>query len=230
MKAVSERRRCPQQILVDGLYPCRDKPPDPELDDRRHQAIADVLCRLPEDVYERVKRIKQSNRSFEWFLPDISELGLVYPLLPNKRPRKMGGMPIPDAKHGLSILVPYARVIYLSPLLELRAWDSIVLVVAHRLMPFVWKSGVETVQCCQDERPGTACIEFAGSGDLEMFLNIAQRDYKAEVEQWDEGGDGRCSFRIRLLVFFPIGDVACLLQAFNEHNRPKDVEQGPASE
>lgn len=186
--------------------------------------------------------------------------------------------------------MPYTRVIYLSPLLELRGWDCLVLVAAHELahvvlnhapfsyeeqsnkserevyrqvcawgfarearkmekvrkaidaeeappaenlaplVPLVWKAGIETLQYNEDERPGTACIEFAGSGDAEMFLNISQREYKVEVEQWDEGMDGRSSFRVRLLVFFSIGDIPGLVTTFNEHNRCARIDQGPASE
>ena len=95
------------------------------------------------------------------------------------------------------------------------------------LMSLLRKAGIETVQCSEEERPGAACIEFAGSGDVEMFLNIARREYKVEVEQWDEGGDGRCSFRVRFLVFFPIIDIPCLVQAFEEHNRSSGIGEGP---
>jgi hypothetical protein len=275
MEPTSQLVRSPQQILADGLYP------DPEAlepHDRRHQAVAEVLCRLPEDVYEQVKRIKLSKRSFEWFIPALGTQGLVYPFVPNFKPRTRGGVPVPSASRGMWILGPYTRVIYLSPLQELRGWDSLVLVAAHELAHVVlnhppichdqesdrcerevfrlvceWgfdrearreeatckaiegpgttsdalaplaallrEAGIETVPPYEEEQPGEACIEFAGAGDAELFLNIARRAYKVEVIQWDEGGDGEHLFRVRLVVSFPTGDVPGLSAVFIEHNR-----------
>src|SRR5690242_6257222 len=118
MNPVSQRVRSLQQVLSDKLYPDRNPSLNPESDDRRHQAVAEVLCRLLDEDYEQLKRLKHSRRSFEWFIPDLGEWGLTCPFLPNvKRRGKQRTMP--RARHGASILVPYARVVYLSPLLEL---------------------------------------------------------------------------------------------------------------
>jgi hypothetical protein len=47
-----------------------------------------------------------------------------------------------------------------------------------------------------------------------MFLDVAQRDYKVEIETWDEGQDGEHSIAVRLLVFFPTRDIPYLLKQF----------------
>ncbi|HKB35676.1 MAG TPA: hypothetical protein VKD72_04430 [Gemmataceae bacterium] len=271
MKAVKMAVRSVQQVLADGLYPVIDGVTNPKMDDRRHQAVAAVLCRLPESAYDQLKEAKGW---FEWFIPDIGIEGRVYPFCPNM-PRGQRRR----ARRGMKILSPYARVVYLPPLLELRAWDSIVVAVAHELchvvlkhaihchgdeaencekevfrllcdwgferevrraeallkgantsdvpasekldplMPLVWAIGIETLLHSQDERPNQACIEFAASGDAEMFLNLVRRNYKLGVEQWDEGGDGEHAFRVRLLVYFPISDIPGLMEAFADHQR-----------
>jgi hypothetical protein len=135
MQTVSKHLRPFQRVHEDKLYPPEAPLPDEQGCDRRHQAIAEVLCRLPEDAYQRLKRLKRSKRrSFSWFIPHLGTQGLVYPFPPNVRPRKQA---IPQERFGSSILSPHARVIYLSPFLELRDRDHLVYVVAHELA-HVW--------------------------------------------------------------------------------------------
>src|SRR5262245_32284945 len=84
------------------------------------------------------------------------------------------------------------------------------------LIPLLWKAGIETNQCCQEERPGLACIEFPGSAEVEEFLFVAQRRYKVEVETWNEGDNGELSIGVRLLVLFPAKDIPQLVKAFGD--------------
>src|SRR5262245_5213812 len=77
----------------------------------------------------------------------------------------------------------------------------------------LWRLKIWTGQCCQEVSPGMAYIEFPGTGEAMEFLDIAQRNYKAELQTWDEGKDGAFSIVMRLLVYFPLADVARLTKA-----------------
>jgi hypothetical protein len=103
---------------------------------------------------------------------------------------------------------------------------KVMLVPAYRvdidvkLAPLIrqlWNVGIHTNQCCQEERPGLASIEFSGTEQVELFLDVAQRNYKVELEHWDEGEDGEHSFRARLLVLFPTKHIPQLVKAFIEY-------------
>jgi hypothetical protein len=76
-----------------------------------------------------------------------------------------------------------------------------------------------TLQSCQEGWPGLAYIEFANTEDVEEFLNKAQRHYRIEVENWDEGEDDTLSIRVRLLVIFSTADIPHLIQAFTQTPR-----------
>lgn len=120
-----------EQIKSDGLYPAERPGPNDQDCDRRCQAIVMVLSRLPEVPYQRLKRLKCSKRrSFDWFVPRLEIQGLVFPFLPNVRPRNDAE---PTERFGDSILLPYARIVYVSPILEFAGWDNLVYVVAHEL-------------------------------------------------------------------------------------------------
>jgi len=49
------------------------------------------------------------------------------------------------------------------------------------------------------------------------FLNVAQREYKVELETWDEGAGGVHAIQVRLLVFFPTKDIPHLVKTFTEY-------------
>jgi hypothetical protein len=84
------------------------------------------------------------------------------------------------------------------------------------LVKLVWARRLTTYSCCQEERPGLACIEFAGSQDVEEFLFIAQQNYHVRVETWDEGEWPIWSIRVRLLVLFPMKAIALITKRFEE--------------
>ena len=84
------------------------------------------------------------------------------------------------------------------------------------LIRLLWKHGVDTCQCCHEYRPGEACIEFPGTKDVCQFLYVAQREFKVELETWDERENGQHSIVVRLLVFFPTNDIPRLVKAFKK--------------
>jgi hypothetical protein len=74
-----------------------------------------------------------------------------------------------------------------------------------------------TVESCQEYWPGLAFIEFAFTGDAEEFLDVAQRNYRVELETFNEAADDeRLSRRVRLLVVFPTADIPRLVKAFKK--------------
>lgn len=82
------------------------------------------------------------------------------------------------------------------------------------LVPLLWKCGIETDQCCEEEHPGLASIDFPSTADVERFLAVAQRPYKVELQTADHGEDGEHDVRVRLIVFFPAREVPDLVKAF----------------
>ena len=85
------------------------------------------------------------------------------------------------------------------------------------LLPLLWDEDIETCQCCEEYRPGEACIEFPSTGEVMEFLDIAQRPYKVELETWDDGAEGMHAIQVRLLVFFPTQDIPQLVKAFQDY-------------
>jgi hypothetical protein len=83
-----------------------------------------------------------------------------------------------------------------------------------RLLRLLQARGIEPCSWCPEYRPGTACIEFAATADVEEFLDVAQRPYRVVVEAGDEGQDGRLVMHVRLLVLFPTQHIPRLARAF----------------
>ena len=79
---------------------------DPEAT-RRHRALVQVQCHLPEQPYQKLKRLYVDDQ-FEWFIPE-------------------------EGLYGKVVSTPCAKFLYLSPLLERYAWDTLVGVAAHEL-------------------------------------------------------------------------------------------------
>ncbi len=82
------------------------------------------------------------------------------------------------------------------------------------LMPLLWRHGISTDECCQEERPGFASITFPGTDEIHTFLSIAEREYKAEVETRSEAEPGEYLFSVRLFVLFPVKDIPHLVAKF----------------
>jgi hypothetical protein len=95
-------------------------------------------------------------------------------------------------------------------------WDSNCPIdIDVKLAPLIeqlWRLGIETNQCCEEEWPGLASIEFPGTGGATEFLFIAQKDYRTELERRDEGDAHEKAISLRLLVIFPTADIPRLVE------------------
>ena len=90
----SVRIRSVQQVADDMLWPSVGlNEPDPE-QDRRRMAAAEVLCRVPEAVYQKLTEMVDE---FLWFVPAEMEGAKVHPF------------PWTVEEEGLK---PYAKVLY----------------------------------------------------------------------------------------------------------------------
>jgi hypothetical protein len=78
----------------------------------------------------------------------------------------------------------------------------------------LWDLTIETNECCEEARPGEACIEFPGTSDVENFLAVAPRSYQVNLETSDGIKDGKRHIRVRLLVYFPTRDIPRLVKVF----------------
>jgi hypothetical protein len=78
----------------------------------------------------------------------------------------------------------------------------------------VWRLGIATFQCCQEECPGLASITFPGTVEAMDFLRVAQENYRTDLERWDELDDGVYWTALRLLVVFPAADIPRLVKRF----------------
>lgn len=103
------------RILEDGLWPMYGaNPADPE-DSNRLLALAEVLQRMSEEDYQK---LCQESDHFEIYIPDFLQGAEVRPFTWNVE------------EEGLA---PYAKVLFLSPMLEQRSFDIVVAIVAHEL-------------------------------------------------------------------------------------------------
>ena len=93
--------------------------PDPE-ESVRHQAVLEVLRRIPKKDYETLKGVRDS---FAWFIPPYSQLGMVYPFAAHEETKLTQEI----------ISSGHAQVLYLSPVLERAAWDIVLAAVTHEL-------------------------------------------------------------------------------------------------
>jgi len=97
-------------------------------------------------------------------------------------------------------------------------WDSNCAIdVDAKLAPLieqVWRLGIETNGCCEEQSPGLASIDFPGTGGASEFLFIAQKDYRTELERWDEGDAHEKAISLRLQVIFPTAYIPQLVNTF----------------
>jgi len=92
----------------------------------RMAAIIEVLRRIPEEDYEILKR-KKINDDFQWFIPPKDFLAHIYPFTANVFNEKMGELEV----------IPYAKVIFLNPLMEEVDFDVAIASIAHELAHIV---------------------------------------------------------------------------------------------
>jgi SAM-dependent methyltransferase len=130
-KIVSRQRfRSVADCIADALWPGASAVDQEAWSmSRRLRALEEVVATLPPEPYER---FKQQANQFEWFLPAGAVLGQVHPF----RATFEG----PAATDGQA---RWARVVYLSPLLEEQEWPVIVTVVAHELAHLILGHGLQ---------------------------------------------------------------------------------------
>jgi len=101
--------------------------------DRRHAALNYVLCRIPEEDYQR---LADSMDDFCWFIPPVwNRAGVtIFPLTWHEK--KVKGSKLKSARG--------SKVLHLSALLERTAIDIVVAIVAHELAHILLKHKIFT--------------------------------------------------------------------------------------
>jgi len=99
--------------------------------DIRQNAIKEVFRRIPENDYKELDKIG-GEYEFQWYVPRPNYLGGIIPCPVN----------VYDEKVGSTKLAPYAKVLFLSPILENEDFDIAVAVVAHELAHIVLRHRV----------------------------------------------------------------------------------------
>ncbi len=84
------------------------------------------------------------------------------------------------------------------------------------LVRLLWARGILTEQCCEERWPGLAWIVFPSTSEASEFLYVAQRDYRVDVDTWNEGEerDGGRVPCVQLYVAFPTAEIPRLVEAF----------------
>jgi hypothetical protein len=139
---LSQYRRTFEQIDEVCLFP-RDGGVGVNLssEDQRHEAVAEVLRRLPNAPYQKLTRLIDD---FLWFIPHEQMGGWTQPFPmthKGKLDAKLAFKPGDSAK-----AATYAKVIYLSPRLERTKFTVVVAIVAHELAHEVLGHSVLGVQ------------------------------------------------------------------------------------
>lgn len=114
--------RSVDDVIYDILWPGGGMQPHIILDSgsQRHNAIVEVLRRIPELEYENLQNFADD---FFWFIPPQRLGGYIFPAPATYTPELSGGQK----------LIPHSKVLYLSQALEKSAWDIVVATVAHEL-------------------------------------------------------------------------------------------------
>ena len=111
--------RSMREALEADLWPFQGLVGDPEVS-RRHAAIAKVLRRIPAGDYEK---LNERAATFHWFIPDAETGAAVYSFSvthgDDEETRHAPGPTPIRLRRAL-----HARVLYLSPMLEQRAWPT----------------------------------------------------------------------------------------------------------
>jgi len=141
------------KIIDDGLlWPQRGVNIDPTVD-QRHNALAKVLCCLPEEDYGRLEQLADS---FRWWIPPVEGHAGIWPFHATVFPEKVKNGPQE---------VPYAQVVYLMPSLEKCAYDIAVGSIAHELAHLVLGHQIQALlpeRYLKQEREAWALIESWG--------------------------------------------------------------------
>lgn len=173
-----EQLRTLQQVWEEGVWPSGgglSMGPDP-FESFRHQAIADVLCCMPEVDYQKLKELSD-DYWFQWFIPPERTCGFVSPFTVNEYPEKTEGKAL--------TWVPYARVLYLSPRLEKLAWSTALATVAHEVAHIVLRHEVLLVLPDEYKAHEKAAWELAAKWEYgkEVKRHLATHKWRDSWEQ-----------------------------------------------
>ncbi len=110
--ACRQRWRGISTCVKDALWPAEPVQLELGVESRRLQALEEVLSTLPPEPY---RQLQGEAARFDWFIPGDRVLGQVHPFRAGVGAER------------------WARVVYLSPLLEQQEWPVVVTVVVHEL-------------------------------------------------------------------------------------------------
>jgi hypothetical protein len=104
----------------------------------------------------------------------------------------------------------------------LNPFDGRTVAIDEKLAPLIrlmWKSGIETVECCEEEYPGLAMISFLETFGVETFFYVAKRNYFVQARGfYDEDEEGNCSCcQVFLDVHFPAEEIPRLVKGFKTY-------------
>jgi hypothetical protein len=149
------------KCVDDALWPGKSLPPKSGFENLRILAIEEVLATLPLEAYQL---LKEEAARFEWFIPSDQVLGQIHPF------RAAVDWPNPGA-----VRRPWARVVYLSPLLEQQDWSVVITVVVHELAHVILGHQVLDLDLADYERQ-----------EDEARQVVRQWGFEAEAERADE--------------------------------------------
>ena len=96
--------------------------------DKRHKAIVEILCRMPESDYQRLVSMIDD---FHWFVPGYNgrpNYADVYPFTRNT-----------DDELGKLTIKGYARILFLSPCMERLSFSNNIAIIGHEVARIVLK-------------------------------------------------------------------------------------------
>src|SRR5262249_41730962 len=132
----------------------------------RHRAVDEVLCRIPEEDYQKLCGLIGD---FLWFIPrDEDNYGEIKPFPVTVEPPQ-------DAN-----LRPYAKVLYLSPTLEKRPPALVVAVVAHELAHLVLSHRLHNKDRASYDKQEAEAWERACSWGFEQEVQVHHGTHKGD--------------------------------------------------
>lgn len=99
------------------------------------------------------------------------------------------------------------------------------------LIGLMWKSGIETVDSCEEAHPGLAMISFLETFGVETFFYVAKRSYFVHARgYYDEDEEGNCCCcQVFLDVHFPAVDIPRLVKGFKKYESDERSLRDPAT-
>lgn len=131
--------------------------------DKRHRAIVEVLCRMPEKDYQQLVSMIDD---FHWFVPSYNgrpKYAAVYPFTRNT-----------DDISGKLIIKGYARVLFLSPCMERLPFNNNIAIIgieiAHIVLNHNLFPGIELPG--QEEAAWNLVNEWGFGHEMEKYAKI----------------------------------------------------------